>query len=159
MSLVFREGMAAESVEKICTVRNKMGLHARPAAQIVQAANRFPCDVTLEKDGQPVNGKSITVVPIAAASISTPMMLLPFTGCPSFSSVTSQGNRLAACTICAAGRACRPILLRTVQIFSTDSAAMPLPEVQPHSIPAQVQRHKHRRRSCLTLKHRLRRPG
>ena len=60
--------MAAESVEKICTVRNKMGLHARPAAQIVQAANRFPCDVTLEKDGQPVNGKSIMGVLMLAAS-------------------------------------------------------------------------------------------
>src|SRR5947208_1912649 len=60
--------MAAESVEKNCTLRNKMGLHARPAAQIVQAANRFPGDVTLEKDGQTVNGKSIMgVVRLAAA--------------------------------------------------------------------------------------------
>ncbi|HWT85679.1 MAG TPA: HPr family phosphocarrier protein, partial [Myxococcales bacterium] len=63
--------MAADSVEKICTVRNKMGLHARPAAQIVQAANRFPCDVTLEKDGQPVNGKSIMGVLMLAAAMGT----------------------------------------------------------------------------------------
>jgi len=63
--------MAAESVEKNCTVRNKMGLHARPAAQIVQAANRFPCDVTLEKDGQTVNGKSIMGVLMLVAAKGT----------------------------------------------------------------------------------------
>lgn len=63
--------MADETVEKSCTVRNKMGLHARPAALIVQTANRFPCDVTLEKDGQPVNGKSIMGVLMLAAAMGT----------------------------------------------------------------------------------------
>jgi len=63
--------MAEDSIEKICTVRNKMGLHARPAAQIVQTANRFPCDVTLEKDGQEVNGKSIMGVLMLAAALGT----------------------------------------------------------------------------------------
>ena len=63
--------MAEESIEKVCTVRNKMGLHARPAAQIVQTANRFPCDVTLEKDGQSVNGKSIMGVLMLAAALGT----------------------------------------------------------------------------------------
>ena len=64
--------MAEETVEKSCTVRNKMGVHARPAALIVQTANRFPCDVTLVKDGQPVNGKSIMgVLTLAAAKGST----------------------------------------------------------------------------------------
>ncbi len=32
--------MAEETIEKNCTVRNKMGVHARPAALIVQTANR-----------------------------------------------------------------------------------------------------------------------
>ena len=45
--------MAEETVEKNCTVRNKMGVHARPAALIVQTANKFPCDVTLLKDAFP----------------------------------------------------------------------------------------------------------
>ena len=58
----------ADDVEKSCTVRNKMGLHARPAAMIVQTANKFPCDVTLEKDGTPVNGKSIMGVLMLAAA-------------------------------------------------------------------------------------------
>jgi phosphocarrier protein len=60
--------MADDTVEKLCTVRNKMGLHARPAALIVQTANKFPCDVTLVKDGQNVNGKSIMGVLMLAAA-------------------------------------------------------------------------------------------
>jgi phosphocarrier protein len=63
--------MVDETVERVCTVRNKMGLHARPAAQIVQTANRFPCEVTLERDGQPVNGKSIMGVLMLAAPLGT----------------------------------------------------------------------------------------
>jgi phosphocarrier protein HPr len=63
--------MADDSVEKTCTVRNKMGLHARPAALIVQTANKFPCEVTLEKDGTPVNGKSIMGVLMLAAAQGT----------------------------------------------------------------------------------------
>ena len=65
--------MADDSeVEKVCTVQNKMGLHARPAAMLVQTANRFPCEVTLVKDGQTVNGKSIMgVLMLAAAKGST----------------------------------------------------------------------------------------
>lgn len=64
--------MADDLIEKSCTVKNKMGLHARPAALIVQTANRFRCDVTLLKDGQEVNGKSIMgVLMLAAARGST----------------------------------------------------------------------------------------
>ena len=63
--------MADEIVEKNCTVRNKMGLHSRPAALIVQTANKFPCEVTLVKDGQNVNGKSIMGVLMLAAAQGT----------------------------------------------------------------------------------------
>jgi phosphocarrier protein len=63
--------MADDTIEKECTVRNKMGLHARPAALIVQTANKFPCDVTLMKDGQNVNGKSIMGVLMLAAAQGT----------------------------------------------------------------------------------------
>ncbi len=51
--------MPDDRAEKDLLVRNKMGLHARPAALIVQTANKYPCDVALVKDGQEVNGKSI----------------------------------------------------------------------------------------------------
>jgi len=38
---------------------NRCGLHARPAAQFVQAASRFRADVWVEKGSTQVNGKSI----------------------------------------------------------------------------------------------------
>ena len=63
--------MSDDLVEKDCTVRNKMGLHARPAAKLVQAANKFRCEVTLTKDGQDVNGKSIMGVLMLAAAQGT----------------------------------------------------------------------------------------
>jgi len=40
-------------------VRNTTGLHARPAALFVQIANKFNSAVTLEKEGECVDGKSI----------------------------------------------------------------------------------------------------
>ena len=46
---------------------NTLGLHARAAAQLVQAANRFRCDITVEKDWLHVNGKSIMGVLTLAA--------------------------------------------------------------------------------------------
>jgi phosphocarrier protein len=63
--------MADDSVEKNLIVRNKMGLHARPAALIVSTANKYPCDVTLLKDGQNVNGKSIMGVLMLAAAMGS----------------------------------------------------------------------------------------
>lgn len=47
------------SCEKKFTVRNKLGLHARPAATFVQLANKFQSDVFIRKGRQKVNGKSI----------------------------------------------------------------------------------------------------
>jgi len=46
---------------------NRLGLHARAAAQLVQTANRFLSDVTIEKDGNQVNGKSIMGLLMLAA--------------------------------------------------------------------------------------------
>lgn len=46
---------------------NRLGLHARAAAQMVQTANKFKCDVTVEKDGSEVNGKSIMGLLMLAA--------------------------------------------------------------------------------------------
>ena len=40
-------------------VENRYGIHARPAALLVKAATRFPCDIFLEKNGVMVNAKSI----------------------------------------------------------------------------------------------------
>jgi len=46
-------------VEKDITIKNPQGLHARPAAMFVQIATKYDSEVTIEKDGERVNGKSI----------------------------------------------------------------------------------------------------
>jgi phosphocarrier protein HPr len=48
-------------------IRNRLGLHARAAAMLVQTANRFEAEVTVGKDGQVVNGRSIMGVMMLAA--------------------------------------------------------------------------------------------
>ncbi|MFL5319069.1 MAG: HPr family phosphocarrier protein [Myxococcaceae bacterium] len=48
---------------------NQLGLHARAAAQLVKVANRYPCEVLLECEGQQVNGKSIMGVLMLAAAM------------------------------------------------------------------------------------------
>ncbi len=40
-------------------VANKLGLHARPAAQFVKTASQFSCDIFVHKDGEKANGKSL----------------------------------------------------------------------------------------------------
>jgi phosphocarrier protein HPr len=50
------------------TIRNRLGIHARAAALLVKTANRFVSEVTLEKDGLEVNGKSIMGILMLAAS-------------------------------------------------------------------------------------------
>ncbi len=52
---------------KELTVVNKLGIHARPAAMFVKTANRFTCDILVEKDGEKVNGKSIMGLMMLAA--------------------------------------------------------------------------------------------
>jgi phosphocarrier protein len=55
------------SVVKELVVSNKLGIHARPAAMFVKVANRFACDIFVEKDGEKVNGKSIMGLMMLAA--------------------------------------------------------------------------------------------
>ncbi len=49
-------------------ITNILGMHARAAAKFVQAANKFHSSVTVEKDGQQVNGKSIMGVLMLVAA-------------------------------------------------------------------------------------------
>jgi phosphocarrier protein len=49
-------------------VRNKLGLHARAAALLVQTANRFAAQIKLVKDGQTADGRSIMGVLTLAAT-------------------------------------------------------------------------------------------
>lgn len=47
------------TARKTFIVRNKQGLHARPAAMFVQVANKFESKITIIRDEERVNGKSI----------------------------------------------------------------------------------------------------
>jgi phosphocarrier protein HPr len=49
------------------TVKNELGVHARPAALFVQLASRFASEIFLAKSGVEVNGKSIMGVMMLAA--------------------------------------------------------------------------------------------
>lgn len=55
------------TLEKEFTIANKMGMHARPAAQFVKRASKYTCDIWVEKDDEPVNGKSIMGLMMLAA--------------------------------------------------------------------------------------------
>jgi phosphocarrier protein len=54
-------------ISRSFTIRNKLGLHARPSAQLTQTASRFQSEVHIAKDGRRVNAKSIMGVMMLAA--------------------------------------------------------------------------------------------
>ena len=56
-----------EFLSKELTIVNKLGIHARPAALFVKTANRFACEIFVEKDGEKINGKSIMGLMMLAA--------------------------------------------------------------------------------------------
>ena len=56
-------------------VSNKLGIHARPSAMFVKIANRFQCDIFVEKDGEKVNGKSIMGLMMLAAGPGSKLIL------------------------------------------------------------------------------------
>jgi len=55
------------SVNRDIEIINKLGMHARAAAQFVQMASSFNSHIEIEKDGRRVNGKSIMGVMMLAA--------------------------------------------------------------------------------------------
>ena len=52
---------------KELTISNKLGIHARPAAQFVKTASKFEADIRVQKDGEEVDGKSIMGLMMLAA--------------------------------------------------------------------------------------------
>ena len=57
----------SEFLTKELIISNKLGIHARPAALFVKTANRFTCEIFVEKDGEKINGKSIMGLMMLAA--------------------------------------------------------------------------------------------
>jgi len=66
-------------VEREVTIKNRAGMHTRPAASLVKTAARFKSDFFLYKDGMEINGKSIIGVMTLAAEQGS-KLLLRFTG-------------------------------------------------------------------------------
>src|SRR5271167_3380562 len=64
-----------EFLTKDLTIANKLGIHARPAALFVKTANRFACEIFVEKDGEKINGKSIMGLMMLAAGPGSKLTL------------------------------------------------------------------------------------
>jgi phosphocarrier protein len=60
---------------KELTILNKLGIHARPAALFVKTANRFACEIFVEKDGEKINGKSIMGLMMLAAGPGSKLII------------------------------------------------------------------------------------
>ncbi len=56
------------SAKKVVTIKNKQGLHARPAALFVQIASKYDSEITVKKGKETVNGKSIMGILMLAAN-------------------------------------------------------------------------------------------
>ena len=63
-------------VEREVTIVNKLGLHARPAAQLVQRASKFEAEISLKRYNLEVNAKSIMGVMMLAAEMGSKILIV-----------------------------------------------------------------------------------
>ncbi len=61
--------------EATITILNKLGIHVRPAALIVQLASKFESEIKLNKDGVEVDAKSIMGVMMLAAGMGSKLKI------------------------------------------------------------------------------------
>lgn len=62
-------------IQQELIVANKLGLHARATAKLVQLLSGYRCEATLSAKGREVNAKSIMGVMLLAAGAGTPVIL------------------------------------------------------------------------------------
>jgi phosphotransferase system HPr (HPr) family protein len=62
-------------ISRELTIGNKLGIHARPAAQFVKLASRYSSEIRVEKDGEQVDGKSIMGLMMLAAGHGSVLLL------------------------------------------------------------------------------------
>ncbi len=62
-------------ISKQVVIGNRAGIHGRPAAMIVKVANKFKSDITLSKDDDEINAKSIMGIITLAATYQTVLTL------------------------------------------------------------------------------------
>ncbi|MFZ4115718.1 MAG: HPr family phosphocarrier protein [Chthoniobacterales bacterium] len=63
-------------VIKEVVIKNRNGLHARPAALFVKTANRFCAEISVEKEGERINGKSIMGLMMLAAAKDSQLRII-----------------------------------------------------------------------------------
>ncbi|TAK94005.1 HPr family phosphocarrier protein [Patescibacteria group bacterium] len=63
-------------IEKEFTITNKQGLHARPAALFVQIAEKYDSEITVVKDQEQVNGKSIMGLLMLGAHYQSKVLII-----------------------------------------------------------------------------------
>lgn len=69
------DAAVAAEAETTVVVRDELGLHARPAARIAQAAQEFQSQITISYDDMTVDAKSILDILSLAAARGTPLTL------------------------------------------------------------------------------------
>ncbi len=63
------------ALKRTFTVNNKLGIHARPAAQFVKIASRFESEIRVEKDEEEIDGKSIMGLMMLAAGHGSELLV------------------------------------------------------------------------------------
>jgi phosphocarrier protein len=63
-------------VEQMVTIKNRAGIHARPAALLVQTASKFKSKISIEKDDDKINGKSIMGIITLGAGYGTNLKII-----------------------------------------------------------------------------------
>ncbi len=63
-------------IEKDVVVKNRAGIHARPAASIVKIANKYNCEIRIKKDDDEINAKSIMGIITLAAAFKTELKII-----------------------------------------------------------------------------------
>jgi len=62
--------------EKIVTVINRAGIHARPSALLVQTTKNFKCNIYIEKNSDRINAKSIMGIITLGATYGTELKIV-----------------------------------------------------------------------------------
>src|SRR5881628_303494 len=76
MVLARKQDNSSNVITREYTVNKKLGIHARPAALFVRVASKFQSDITVEKDGEQVNGKSIMGLMMLAAGQGSKLKII-----------------------------------------------------------------------------------
>jgi phosphocarrier protein HPr len=83
------------SVSRDVQIVNPLGLHARPAAQLVKLASQYASEVTIARDGEAINAKSIMGVMMLAAEQGSTVQIAA-TGPDAEAAVTALAGLVAA---------------------------------------------------------------